>query len=310
MKSFLTGVILLLGTSVFACDHCGIYLNMRPNDFSHFVGIFYGRSVYEGFIPNTNKSLLLRHGDEVVREEFQGYTLADEFQYTELRARYAFNQKWFAWGRLPIVENTRYQEGDLISTANGFGDPMVFVGHNLINSKSTDSSLVVNRLELSAGLKFPVGSTQVMYGEDHVDHDMQPGTGSYDALFSANYIAFIQRVGISNQAIFRLNGANLSNYSFGNTFRDNLAVMVKANYRYWTFLPQVGVSGDWIGADVENDVQLENSGGVRYLWSAGMEINYKNVSIQGVYMKPFHQDLKGVQFPQQNALYINLKYFI
>ena len=180
----------MFATSLFACDHCGIYVNMQPYDFSHHIGFSYGRSIFSGVIPNFNRSLGLRHGDEATIEEYQGTTVRDDFQSMELRARYSFNQRFFVWGRLPIVDNARYVNDKLESKTQGFGDPMLLGGYNVINSRSSDTSGFRHRLEVGAGIKFPMGSTQAQYNDEYVDHDMQLGTGSYDAVFSLNYMVF------------------------------------------------------------------------------------------------------------------------
>ncbi|MCB0760489.1 MAG: hypothetical protein KDC12_03125 [Flavobacteriales bacterium] len=310
MKSIITGVLLLFGSVVMACDHCGMYLNMRPNDFSHFVGIFYTSNVYEGLVPVTTKSMMLRHGDELVLPDFQGNTLRDRYQITELRARYSFNQKWFLWGRIPFVQNARYVNNELTQSASGVGDPMLFVGHNLYNSRSADSTEVAQRLEWSVGVKFPLGATQLKYGNEYVDHDLQPGSGSYDFLLSANYMVFWKRIGLSNQVMYRWNGPNLGKYAFGNLLTDNLTFIGKLRANDWTIMPQAGISARWFSPDTDSGEILVNSGGTRYLWSAGMEINYKNVSIQGVYLQPIQEKLEGTQLPQKNAITINVKYFI
>ncbi len=309
MKAIFIGVFLMFVTSLFACDHCGIYVNMQPNDFSHHIGFTYSRSIFSGIVPQFTRSLGLRHGDEATIKEYQGTTVRDDFQSMELRARYSFNQRFFVWGRLPIVDNARYVNDKLESKTQGFGDPILLGGYNIINSKSTDTTGFRHRLEVGAGIKFPMGATQAKYEDAYVDHDMQLGTGSYDAVFSMNYVAFLRQVGVTNQAMYRWNGANLNEYTFGSVFRDQLALLAQFPVKSWTLMPRAGVTGEWHGVDKQRGEVLANSGAERFMWSVGMEIVYKSVSLSGTFMSPFYENLTGDQFGQQNTTNFNIKYF-
>jgi len=115
---------------------------------------------------------------------------------------------------------------------------------------------------LGLGLKLPTGDSQPDwdwgFGNSH-DPVLQPGTGSLDQLFSADYFQVLGKIQLYSRLLYRLSGGeNIHGYKFGNEFQYTLATayQVSNNVQIST-----QINGLYTAEDYDKSLKVSNTGG-------------------------------------------------
>jgi len=95
----------------------------------------------------------------------------------------------------------------------GFGDIQLF-GKYLIWADNLNNP--THSVHGILGIKFPTGDNAREGKDGEVDEHIQPGTGSWDYFFGADYLLTIKPVSIYTRAIYRANYFNQRGYRYGN----------------------------------------------------------------------------------------------
>lgn len=234
----------------------------------------------------------------------------EEYTTTELRAAYRLTDRWFISAYIPFVQKTRWIDQQQTGTSSALGDPSVMIQFSPVLSKSQENKQLKHRLTTGAGVKIPLGQTQAKWKGDYLDHDLQPGSGSYDLLFSFEYQARLKGFGVQLFSFATLTTANLSSYRYGENLSLTSVLYYQHTFGKLKLAPTFGLSKEYIQRDVYGDQRLDNSGGDYLFSSFGMDIRYKNVSIQGNYNSPISQEFNGVQLPVEEKFQIGITYSI
>jgi len=193
---------------------------------------------------------------------------------------------------------------------NGMGDLRVIGQYNLYNTDMTGKTNFWQRIFLGGGLKFPTGiyNKQLVYGvtEPH----FQPGTGSFDFLFTGLYIAKLEKVGIGwrNDIVYTLNTTNNNNYKFANRFNFASTFSYDIITETLNLLPKAGVYLETANADQYNGENAEGSGGTVVMGTMGLDVTYNMFSLDFDFQLPISQSFIGEQAYNDYRFFIGMGY--
>ncbi|MCB9194715.1 MAG: hypothetical protein H6600_07570 [Flavobacteriales bacterium] len=309
MKQILSLFLVLGSLSAFACDNCNVYLNMNPNDLSHNFGIRLRTRYHEGTFDSSG-GLMLKHGGEL--PQYHDNTVRETYQRIELAGTYFWNLKWNTQIIVPIVQNTQEVDNSLEYFVRGIGDVTILQNYMLFNTKNySDSIKFKHRLSVGAGLKFPTGSIDVVRSKGIPNIDLQPGTGSWDVLFSTTYIGMYEKVGLMANANYKLNGTNKDHFQYGNTLNINSYFFGMINISKLKLMPMVGVYSEIFAKDkVAGEVDLD-TGGDLWMWDGGLSLFVSKLKLQFNYQKSIQNHLVNKQqLPTKWRYNIGLYYSI
>ena len=290
MKKVLIVLLLVLYVvPVFACDICGCgvgsyYIGILPEFKKRFIGLRYQqKGLLTHISPSGSTSYL---------------TTNETYRTMELWGAMNFGSRFRVLGFVPVNTIARVNQG-ISSQKSGLGD-VAFVGYfKLFNSSSIlkSNKLLVHSLWIGGGAKLPTGKYNP--AEKNIDqlqqNTFQLGTGSLDFTFNAMYDIRIMDLGINSNISYKLNTRNKYDYLYGNKFTGNILAYYKFNIRNKiTVAPNIGflyekATNDWKDANS----MVEASGGYSNMFSSGIELNYKDISLGGNYQSPLSQNLSG-----------------
>ena len=204
-----------------------------------------------------------------------------------------------------IDSNVPGQPDNYIRTI-GLGDGAIMATYRPIRK----SILNPGSLDLGIGVKAPIGESQLKLSDILLPVDLQPGTGSWDYFFRANYFYSFKPLNnfdLFSTVTYRLNGDNDQGYKVGNElllfvggayrFSDNIRIISQLNYR---LADQNQLSGE----------ETTGTGGTWLFFIPGFETYFTDqlgIRISGSI--PLYQDLNGIQLTTTYTYTISMFYF-
>jgi hypothetical protein len=289
MKKIFLSIIIILFTStiVSACPICGcgvggFYIGLLPTYKSQFLGLRYQYSHYKTRLDDSPDEFSNDHYHQV--ELYGGVTLG----------------KWQMMGFVPYHINHQVTDEGVLNR-NGLGDISLLANYKLWESSklNKDNSSFMQEFWLGAGIKLPTGKYLVDFGDStHEDLEellgdvnSQLGTGSTDFIFNAMYNIHTGKVGINTAANYKVNTANSGNFKYG----DRLAVNSFAYYelktgRHIFMAPNIGLLYEYSTPNKLANEKVDNTGGYVMLGSAGLDINFTNITVGTNVQLPFAQN--------------------
>ena len=293
------------------CDVCGIFLNVQPNDRSTQFGLFYRmRMLSRDF--NAERLTLLKHGGTVAANEPR--QVREMIQAAELRADVRFAEKWAVLAAVPVVNTYQSVNGYMRYDAYGLGDPVALLRYQLVNTKCTapdSTDRAIHRLMIGAGLKAPLGRTDVTYLGERLHPDAQPGTGSWDALVSIEYAVRGRRNGLLFTSLGRINTKDKYGTRLSHTASTTLEVF--RTFKTGTtvqLMPSVGGYLEWAGQDDENGAEAMETGGTTAFATAGLRAYWKNWMLTANYQKALGWDIGDEMTATDYRVVTGLSYFL
>jgi hypothetical protein len=279
----MVAIVCLLSVRSLACDVCGCSasgssLGILPQYRKHFIGLSY---LYQSF--NTTHP-------QVSGGTNPGKS-SDYFQSATVWGRF------YPAGRLQIFAFVPYQynyvkEGPTATIMNGLGDVKLLANYMLLNTGDSDR-LVRQTLLAGGGIKAPTGRNNYKNSEGIVLSNMQPGTGSWDFIFNANYTIRYKTIGLNTDISYQLNTVNKRDYLYGNRLTAGVSAFLWQEVNSITLLPQVGFRYLNTATDLSNKTyQIKNpySGGKQLYLSAGSGFYYKNLALTTLVNIPLAED--------------------
>ncbi|MBL1215700.1 MAG: hypothetical protein HND52_20200 [Ignavibacteriae bacterium] len=183
-------------------------------------------------------------------------------------------------------------------SSRGFGDALIMLKYNLISLNILDN----RELAFGAGLKVPLGKSEITSGEILLPADMQPGTGSWDGVFWAYYSEklFVELpLNIFINASYKINstnerfGINRGGYKFGNEFISSIGF----GYRTDTFIDfTLFARFRNTNPDEFGDQDISNTGGNWLYLVPGINFKiYQTLTARLSSQLPLYRELKGTQ---------------
>jgi len=293
-----------------ACEHCNVYLNISPGDFKNSFGIFKRSRTMLGDY-NLSGQNYLKHASHNSQSGFLGSQVLERYNIYEVRGNFYFKERWNTIVVFPFVQNIQYINDVAKYNVSGAGDPMFLQRFQLYNTKLTeDTSKFVHRVTVGIGLKMPLGSIdrEYLYGKPNLD--LQPGTGSWDALGSFSYVVRKQKIGLIFNSNIKLNSANENKYQYGNTTNVTANVFCMFNLKEVTFVPFFGAYYESAKYDRQSEI-YSDTGGNSWYSDFGFKLNVKNILLTSNVQFAFENNLNGTnQLVPKARLIIGLNYLL
>lgn len=277
-------------TSDAECDLCGCYMGLEPNFDKNQIGLRYYVFKFQNDPQISDSDPYLDHEEHSAKGSDEIYNNIELYGriYINLRTRILFG--------IPFSMNEIDNK-----TLNGMGDMRILGQYNIYNTEITGETNFWQRFFLGGGFKLPTGvyNKQLIYGvtEPH----FQPGTGSFDFLFTGLWIAKLENVGIGwrNDLVYTVNTANKNDYKFANRFNWASTFSYDIITESLNFLPFAGIYLETANPDKQNGENEPGSGGTVIMGTMGVGITYNMFSMDLDYQLPVSQNFIGIQ-PQND----------
>jgi len=276
------GFTLLSCTAANACEICGCglgnyYIGLLPQ-FSHkFFGLRYQ----------------YRQFHTVMADDATQFS-RDYYKSVEVWAGWNIGKRWQLIAILPY--NYIHQVSDDGVTNNqGIGD-IAIMGNYKVFDKSAKNSFS-QQLWLGAGVKLPTGKFNI----DATDPALvaiantQTGSASTDFMLNAMYNIKIKKIGINSSASYKINTANSDDYSFGNKFSANSFVFYPIEKGEFGIVPNIGMLYEQTASSKLVKETVAQTGGHLLSTAAGLELNYRKISVGANVQLPLHQNFSQGQ---------------
>lgn len=286
-RIFVCGIAaILVSLQCSACALCGCssssnYLGVLPDLSTNFIGLQYQ---YRSFTS-------LRPANFDYKGE--GASTSHEYYNTALLwGRFYISPKVHLFVFIPIVANSKLEDGQR-SNNQGIGDVSALANVMLVNKTVTTGWQ--HTLQVGGGIKAPTGkyqSQQDVSLTDQVIPNMQPGTGSWDLVFNANYTLRKGNYGINTEASYNANTPNSQQYKYGNHFNSGVNGVYWLQHHKWTLMPEVGLRYEQTGMDYDNYSQgwIDTYTGGNFMFAtAGAYVYYKKIGLHAMYSIPVAQ---------------------
>lgn len=276
-----------------------------------FGGLERGASAYK----NLNLSLSYIHnslnstysGSEEITDPLNRTAFVSSFNF---EGEYGLGEKisilisgtYVVKNRETTVRSNETNEKEVIEyNGKGFGDVIVIGKYEVI---SPDIVSPVS-LAFGGGVKLPVGSYTQEVDGSRLAIDLQPGTGSLDALLWGNfYKGFLPiPVSLAASALYKYAGSNLDGYRFGDEFIFALA----GEYSFTEyFTVSLALRGRYAAEDFWGGRFLPSTGGSYYDLIPSLIYNEGVYSLKVFYQAPVHRNVEGIQLTSNSLLGVEL----
>jgi len=295
MRNPITRLLMLFGIGMLtiqslACDICGGFMGITPYDNQSSLCLMHRYRIYNGYRLYNQQSHFFpagayqktMHGgntdghDSILK---RAYSSKDYESYTvyELRAKYFIHRRIELNVFMPLL-NTRSKTDTLRTNHTGLGDPTLFAGYHLLRPDAEASWK--QRLIVGAGVKLPLGN---YYAHDQYSNRipllLQPGTGSTDGFAYLTYVLSYQKIGLSLNSNFKLNGSNKYHERIGNSSSNFVNVFFRHTFHDWTLIPSVQGYYEYTKGLYEKGKLQEGTEMNALLIGPGLDIFYKNFSL-------------------------------
>ncbi len=203
-----------------------------------------------------------------------------------------------------------------MDTVSGLGDISVMA----LYTAYTDAPIrPTKKLTIGAGIKSPTGATDEKKPNGARVHAMmQTGSGSWDALFLANYMRAYYPLVLQANLFYQLTTESRDGYEFGN----QLAIDLVARYQVADYI-NLGVELNGINSERDKDHDgkfsspvtsmvdnTDNTGLTSVLFSPSLQVKIPNssASFELKYQTPIYQDVNGYQQVLDRRLLASLSF--
>ena len=280
-QKFLIALTLLLvwcGKSM-SCDVCGSFIGIHPGDKKAYVSMFYRYVSFSG--SNTTNSAFFPDGSMRIGHSDNDGSNASRNKEFEVYRAAEFRSRFYLHPRLelsviaPYVFNSAL-ENEKRTKNSGLGDLSTLLGWQMINEASIGK--FNHRLLLGAGVKWGIGDENQNVNNERLSILLQPGTGSNDVLFFANY-----QLGRGNWSwnllpMYKINGKNRFDERVSNstTFFSSLSYQWKRNENFKVMPSLQSYFESMKGVEVMDELVKGTSMKGLFL-GPGVDLFYKNI---------------------------------
>jgi hypothetical protein len=193
-------------------------------------------------------------------------------------------------------------------TLSGIGDLSALAHYNVVNTFFDSTAHTLDHIWLlGGGIKLPTGKFDYTMSQDEVANpNFQLGTGSVDYIINSIYTVRKNNIGLNLDLSYKINGTNRNHYKFANKSRVIVNGFMQLTAGNFTFLPNLGVLGEYNGHDKQNGIDNQFSGGYLTTAMLGSEVYYKKITAGFSLQKPLAQDLSGSQLKLRNSFMCHL----
>jgi hypothetical protein len=230
----------------------------------------------------------------------------ESFNTWQLWAKIAITEKISVVGLLPyhIHLRERVSGNERIS---GLGD-VTLLGYFSVWKTKKDSANWKHGIQLGAGFKAPTGEYHEANNLGSVNPSFQLGTGSWDAIFAAEYVANHKEFGLQLMANYILKTENDKHYRFGNQFNGGLGAFYMLETGGYKMMPQAGLAAEIYEANHQFGIEVANTSGEILFGKIGLEAGTGHFSVGLNAMLPLGQDLNGGRVESRARWSANVNY--
>jgi hypothetical protein len=287
LKYIITGVLLVVLNSTFACDVCGGASGLQgvgflPNSNFHFIGLSYKFNSFDTEHPK------LFETDPIIFGE-------NTYKTMELWGRYKVSDKFQVFGFVPY--HSKRIKDEKIYELEGLGDISLLVNYQLLKRANF-------KMFLGAGLKMPTGkSNQIV--QNVLVPNLQLGTGTFDGLVTTNLTYLKSEFGVNSELNYTLNTKSSSGYKFGNQIDGSILGLYKKQFKKYMLIPQVGIKYYHKSKDITSvkyNIKEVHSGQSYLNIPIGLDFYTKKVGVRLLYEIPVAGEMsEGYVNPKANA---------
>jgi hypothetical protein len=296
MRNLFISILLIFSLNASACDVCGCgngssFFGILPQSHFKFGGLRYQTKTFDSHFTSN----LLR-----TEENFQSIE-------PWLRLYPAKKTQLILMGSLQHNTQTMVESGEQ-KTLFGIGDMSVLAHYNVVNTFFDTTAHTLDHIWLlGGGIKLPTGKYDYTMSQDEVANpNFQLGTGSFDYIISSIYTVRKNTIGLNLDLSYKINGNNKNHYKFANKSRAIINGFAQITAGDFTFLPSIGLLGEYAKNDQQNGIDNKFSGGYMTTAMLGSEIYYKRITTGLLFQKPIIQDLSGSELKLRNSLMCHL----
>jgi hypothetical protein len=297
MYKYILCIALMLYTSACAgCDICGCNPNMismgiQPQFNKHFVGLRFQQS---SFVSKPHEISLDPTKSESTREYFRSLQLWGRMAISKQIQLLAF-----------IPYKVHYQkQGNSITQLEGLGDISVLGNYMLFNTTKDLNKKWRHALQIGLGIKLPNAKSDAIKNGLMIHTNLQLGSGSFDFPLYMNYTLRHKQFGGMIECQYVRNGTNKQAFHFGNRFTHTTRFFYWKEKKNWQLLPQIGYGYETADLDKQrNTIQTYTGGNIVY-GNMGIDVYYKNVSLNIHVQQPLQQNL-GEGFVKSNPRFLS-----
>jgi hypothetical protein len=296
MKKLVFILILISTINTSACDVCGCgngssFFGILPQSHFKFGGLRYQTKTFDSHF--TSKLLRTEENFQAIEPWLRLYPI----KKTQL----------ILIGSFQSNTQTMVATGDR-KTLSGFGDVSTLAHYNVVNTFFDSTAHTLDHIWLlGGGIKLPTGKYNYTLNENEVANpNFQLGTGSVDYIINSIYTVRKNNLGLNVDLSHKINGTNKNHYKFANKSRAIISGFAQITDGDFTFLPNIGVLGEYSKNDKQNGIDNRFSGGYMTTAMLGTEIYYKRITGGFLLQKPIAQDLSGTQLKLRNSFMCHL----
>ena len=302
------GALLLLAFRGLACDVCGLYLGLQPHDRVNNFGLWYRMRYLQGDVGTATAKDLSKHGGHVVTANGSAES-TEIFTVVEARGEFWLGQRFRLMASVPFVNN--YASVDGVRTADIYasGDPLLIGRYVLINTRCDgDSVKTRHRLTIGAGAKVPLGRHDMTWNGETLDHDLQPGTGTWDALLSVEYLLRGRAWGMGTSAIARVNGTTDDGHAMGNGLSSTAELFRVFEGDVLMWMPSVGAYHELALQDRQENSPLDGTGTSVLFSHLSSRLWWRSFGLSLTWQHAFAQSNGDMMVPNRERFIAGLSY--
>lgn len=275
------------------CDMCSLYLGLHPNQVKNGISIRYRNSIY-----NTSSSHV--HNGVSHSTKAQQRT----FQTVELWGQFSVGRKMQVLMMLPYAMNSVEENTLVLDAYNHLGDVQALARYQVF--RSDEEQWLMQRVVLGLGVKAPTGIYKELSNEGYLDPHIQTGTGTWDVLYNIGYLAKYKNLSINEEVLYRMNTTNSLNFKFADRLSSNTNIYYTYTINDLAILPSIGYLLEYAGRDEENNIAIQNSNGTAHYLSTGLDVYFKNYSLNLNYQKPMVEHLRDSSTNNKRRIILGL----
>ncbi len=193
-----------------------------------------------------------------------------------------------------------HKHGDI----DGIGDMSAILQYKMYDEKKTKFALL-------AGIKAPTGKTDLYDGDELLEADLQPGSGSWDYFAGAALSHDFEHFSLLSSALYQYNGEGDFGSTLGDIFSYNVAFSYKVieeehdhvfgeKHEHEAFDYAVDVflefNGEYVQTDSIYSADVENTGHHIIFATTGVQFtSNNNYSAYAAFSLPVYEDYTGIQ---------------
>ena len=171
---------------------------------------------------------------------------------------------------------------DEMGNSSGIGDLTIAGSYRFLNTPAFHAAV-------QAGVKAPTGRTNASFGDETLEAEHQPGSGSWDGIVGVSVGMPAGPVDIDFDASYIYVTEGTQDTDLGDRVHYNIGASHDVSPR-WTLVLEL--NGEWEGAQRVGGVKEENSGGSQILLSPGARFSpMEGVSFYGSFGVPIVSNL-------------------